>query len=100
MPSGLVWVRRGPHQTIKTPSDAFPYNAAFFSKHRYTFGRDFSGQLIWRRAYASWLRLQAGLYLRKGQRRRAVVEYMRSISIWPFPDLIGAIRFLRTLVEM
>jgi len=84
IPRTLVWVRRGPHQTIRDAEDVFPWQHKFYAKHRYTFGKGLKGRIIWGAGYGNVLRRHATWYLRKGERRKAARTLLKALWLWPF----------------
>jgi glycosyltransferase involved in cell wall biosynthesis len=86
IPERLAWVRRGFPRSSKTVEHGFKGNDRYFAKHRYTFGRGFRGQVIWRAGYASVLRGHANWYFRQRLGRKAMSRLLKSVFLWPFFD--------------
>jgi len=84
IPEHLTWARRGFPRSNETVEHGFKGNDRYFAKHRYTFGRGFRGQVIWRAGYASVLRGHANWYFRQRMGRKAMARLLKAIFFWPF----------------
>jgi len=86
IPESLAWVRRGFPRSNETVEHGFKGNDRYFAKHRYTFGKGFRGQVIWRAGYASVLRGHANWYFRQRMGRKAMARLLKAVFLWPFFD--------------
>ncbi len=84
IPEPLVWVHRGQHRTMTDHSKGFRYHEVYYAKHRYTFGRGWRGQAIWRAGYGAALRFHAIWYFRQKKGGLAMRELMKAVLVWPF----------------
>jgi len=94
IPQPLGWVRRGRPRTVPSKERGFAIHDRYFAKHRYTFGRGFRGQAIWRAGYASAHRAYAAWYFRHGMGREAMAKLMKSIFIWPFFNPVWMMKYV------
>ena len=94
IPEVLGWVRRGRLRTVSSKESGIAIHERYFAKHRYTFGRGFRGQAIWRAGYASAHRAYAAWYFSHGMGRVAMAKLMKSIFIWPFFNPVWMIKYV------